>query len=118
MSLRDVRSQGLGRITAIIAAMMIALATMFTFTSMPQQALAVLTGENGGFCVLFHAYLMSRIGAEFTNSDDFEGTGARGTAARGRVNSSLNGSHKRIPLFLRRVNRNVFTKISIANCAF
>ena len=40
MSLRDVRSQGLGRITAIIAAMMIALATMFTFTSMPQQALA------------------------------------------------------------------------------
>lgn len=29
MSLRDVRSQGLGRITAIIAAMMIALATMF-----------------------------------------------------------------------------------------
>ena len=40
MSLRDVRSQGLGRITAIIAAMMIALATMFAFTSMPQQALA------------------------------------------------------------------------------
>ena len=36
MSLRDVRSQGLGRITAIIAAMMIALATMFAFTSMPQ----------------------------------------------------------------------------------
>ena len=40
MSLRDVRSQGLDRITAIIAAMMIALATMFAFTSMPQQALA------------------------------------------------------------------------------
>lgn len=40
MSLRDVRSQGLGRITAIIAAMMIALATMFAFMSMPQQALA------------------------------------------------------------------------------
>ena len=40
MSLRVVRSQGLGRITAIIAAMMIALATMFAFTSMPQQALA------------------------------------------------------------------------------
>lgn len=40
MSLRDVRSQGLGCITAIIAAMMIALATMFAFTSMPQQALA------------------------------------------------------------------------------
>ena len=40
MSLRDVRSQGLGRITAIIAAMMIALAAMFAFTSMPQQALA------------------------------------------------------------------------------
>ncbi|WP_428860118.1 FTR1 family protein [Bifidobacterium dentium] len=40
MSLRDVRSQGLGRITAIIAAIMIALATMFAFTSMPQQALA------------------------------------------------------------------------------
>ena len=40
MSLRDVRSQGLGRITAIIAAMIIALATMFAFTSMPQQALA------------------------------------------------------------------------------
>ena len=40
MSLRDVRSQGLGLITAIIAAMMIALATMFAFTSMPQQALA------------------------------------------------------------------------------
>lgn len=40
MSLRDVCSQGLGRITAIIAAMMIALATMFAFTSMPQQALA------------------------------------------------------------------------------
>lgn len=32
-------SQGLGRITAIIAAMMIALATMFAFTSMLQQAL-------------------------------------------------------------------------------
>ena len=40
MSLRDVRSQGLGCITAIIAAMMIALATMFAFTSIPQQALA------------------------------------------------------------------------------
>ena len=40
MSLRDVRSQGLGGITAIIAAIMIALATMFAFTSMPQQALA------------------------------------------------------------------------------
>ncbi|WP_137656639.1 FTR1 family iron permease [Bifidobacterium moukalabense] len=40
MSLRDERSQGLGRITAIIAAMMIMLATMFVCTSMPQQALA------------------------------------------------------------------------------
>lgn len=40
MSLRDERSQGLGRITAIIAAMMIMLATMFACTSMPQQALA------------------------------------------------------------------------------
>ncbi|ETY70596.1 FTR1 family iron permease [Bifidobacterium moukalabense] len=40
MSLRDERSQGLGRITAIIAAMMIMLATMFACMSMPQQALA------------------------------------------------------------------------------